>query len=68
MSRCEFTWVNHGETLRCEVDGDHDQYAGDNGGTVDVHVATLTDDGSLNPHLETTGKPYTVTFCDPSLA
>lgn len=58
MARCTFTWVNHGETLQCEVDGDHPQYPGDNGGTVDWHQATYTNENG----------PHIVGFCDPTLA
>lgn len=68
MARCTFTWENHGETLTCEVDGEHPQYPGDHGGTVDWHQATLhAPEGYVMPDgQDDSGKPYTVGYCDPA--
>lgn len=53
MSKCTFSWTNHGETIVCDVEGDHPQFPGDNGGTVDWHQATYEDHriGTADPSL-----------------
>lgn len=58
MARCTFTWVHHDETLQCEIEDEHPQYPGDNGGTVDWHISIYTNENGS----------HTVGYCDPSLA
>lgn len=66
MSRCTETMGGH----QCEVDGEHDKAVGDNGGEVDVHFVTLhAPEGHKGPDgQDDSGKPYTSSWYDPSLA
>lgn len=71
MARCLETMPWHGDTLRCEVDGDHDKAPGDNGGEVDIHFVTLIapDDhqGNLTDGSPPDGgKPYIHKWYDPT--
>lgn len=58
MSKCAVTTKWHEQTLACEAEiGQHQRMAGDTGGEVDLHYATL--------HAAD-GQPFRVSWADPA--